>query len=1340
MSKAEIINKPPKEEFQKRGNFEWIILYILQNNPHKHILWKTFRNAGIKQSTLSNKLSILQARKYIKKIKSDEIEGRSTFYYEITPKGRDRFYKLSKFQEDNEVIINCDVPEIIKNEGKHRDIILWMLSNNNSCKWNDFLNVGINQSTLSKNLKILIEEEFVKKDKNKEYFITDKGKIKYKEILKIFSLDQQSILDEAKNRIEEITVKVNKFFQKYEIKIKEIKYRFLTKILKMDYSEINDTLKNEEYFYKILLFLSINHPDDYPEFISLKEFSERYDINQRILEYYHYAIVEDNNEKLFPSTKFFLLNIDQDKEYLLQEEEKLEKIIRVIVEDVIFKSNFLHKLDSDSYTLNNQTIIEEIIEELVKKNCFSEKFKDSLRSFLPQYIKYLKFKQKKEISIKEKETSDLSKKFEKIIWQSVSEKYFLEPFDIYVNTEKESILYNQKLDLLRLKIFKSNYFRKNLEIVELIEKKLYSREYKKAKEIFEDNIDQFKDLGTLILRDITNHYLRNYEESINASNELIEKYTNDYIGYLLQGNTYYKKEDYNNGLKILEEGLKINPHHIFLTYQYVLILNKMENYEESLDLINEFLEKKPRNTLFLIAKANVLELQEKYEEALKIYDISLKINENNIDLLVGKARCLESMKEYQLSLNYLERALKLNPDFREKSWIFTNQAAIYRFLHKFEDSLDYINKAIDLDPYYSNRYLGKAITLREMGRHKDALNELDIAIKLNPTDYYLYYEKSQILKVNLYDFQGALREIDKGLIQIPDKTLLLTDKAHNLLLLNKFDEALKIINKSTEIKSQSPYSLSVKSMILFQIGNYNEAFSLIDKVIGLNPKSCIGYNIKSKFLEKIKQYQEALNYINNVIEIHPENTKHKLDKIEILNKMMKFDEALNISDDLIKKEPENSIIYALRAFTLSGQGENKKSLELINKAIELDPKNPTHLKNKISILTRLKMYDVAFDEIKNVDSKDPDFYLLDAQIHRDLKEFDKAIEQLDKAIQFDNKDIKIYFLKAGILTKLKDFKGAIDLYDKILEINSKDHHAHFYKGQLYLKMTDYEEALKEIDNAIFFNPENYFYYGTKSAILCDNLNRLEEALDTVNEGLKIEADAEGLLHNKFIILFKLTYKSNKHKEVLKELDNFIKDNPKFSRFYGLKSKILFDLGKEDKAINLIEKAIELNPKEITNYRFQYEILVKLDNHEEVLDALNKALKEIPNDPSLLNLKIYTLARLNRKEEALATAEKLIKIDIREGNYYDSFGEILMKFNDFEEAIRKFEKAINLAPDGFFIHETYIKMGKCYLRLGKYDEALENLEIGKKLAKERTSEELVEKANKYILEIKEKMKN
>jgi len=112
-----------------------------------------------------------------------------------------------------------------------------------------------------------------------------------------------------------------------------------------------------------------------------------------------------------------------------------------------------------------------------------------------------------------------------------------------------------------------------------------------------------------------------------------------------------------------------------------------------------------------------------------------------------------------------------------------------------------------------------------------------------------------------------------------------------------------------------------------------------------------------------------------------------------------------------------------------------------------------------------------------------------------------------------------------------------------------------------------------------------------------------------------------------------------------------------------------------------------------------------------------------------------LANFNRKQEAIKIIQDLVEREPLDGNFYDTYGEILQIFHYYEEAIVKFQKALELEPYGY--SETYIKMAECYKELGNYEKTIEYAKKGRKLAIERKEEEWIRRADKLLFEINER---
>ena len=600
-----VINYPPEEIYKTpkfgKKNFEHIILWMLYNN--EECQWSDFteKPLELRLSTLSKYLSLLKGRGYV--------DNYSRGHYKITSEGQKRFNEVSSALTKKRKL-NYP-PDVIKRRRNYDHWILWMVYNNSYLKWSNFLEepLSINQSSLSKNMNLLIDKGFALKE-NKRYRITQSGKLEYSRMLQNYDLDRQSILDEESKRIEEITKKTISFFDNYNINDEDIQFRFLNKELRLDYTRVKSMLTEEEDFDKILLFLSINHPDQYPDYISKEDFSNTYGINESKLEYYIDEIIEN---QIYP-IKFFNLIVPPDKHYYFQEHERLEIMLRAITEDHITKFTYLNKLFSRS--LDIRATINDVITDICKI-LFNKNLKEPLREFLPEYINYLAYKIEAKVELKE--TYD---KLEGIIWQDmidifhskstepIEEQYEekIREIDKEIENDPENLdLYNSKIRILI-------YYEKLNDVINLLDEML---------EIFPDNEMDIKMKTASVLR-----RMREVKAGLDIINDLINKYPKNTD--LLNYKAYW--------------------------------LHYLDKREEAINIIQDLTNQVPDNGTYHDTYGEILMYYEEYEEAIKKFQKAIEvatdewyINQTYIKLGI----CYKELENFDLAVENLKKGKNL---------------------------------------------------------------------------------------------------------------------------------------------------------------------------------------------------------------------------------------------------------------------------------------------------------------------------------------------------------------------------------------------------------------------------------------------------------------------------------------------------------------------------------------------------------------------------------------------------------------------------------------------------------------------------------------------------------
>ena len=602
-------NFPPKEiidhSLAGRKNYEHIILWMLYNNDECE--WAVFLQEPLKipMSTLSRHLNQLQSEGYVNKIS----KGR----YEITPEGRRRFHNLSTAKEKKRKL--SYPPDIIIKKKIYSHWILWMVYNNNFCKWVDFLNapLSINQSSLSKAMNQLINEELVIKDEEKkEYRISHGGKSKYSGMLQYYDLDRQTILEEESKRIDDNTKITINFFKKHKIEDEGIQFRFLNNLLKLDYNTVK--LMQKEDFYKLLLFLSINHPYQYPEAISVSEFSSKFGIKENTLSYYIDLIIEN---KIYP-IKFFKITDSAENHYYFQENEKLEIMMRAITEDLITKITYLNKLFSRPSDI--METVREIIDE-ISALLFNNNLRGALEVFLPEYIKYLAFKIESEIDLKE--TYD---KLEGIIWQEMSNI-----FRVKINNNLDD-QYAEELKQIEMKIPTDR-----------------------------ENFDLYNSKIRLLA------YFGQIDEVISLLDNLLEEFPNQERELKLKKASVLKRiKQPEAGLKIINELIKDSPKDRDLLIYKAYWLQYLNKREESLTLIQELTNLYPDNGMYHDTYGEILMYFENYGDAVNQFLEALNSVEDEwyaYQTYIKMGICYKELGNYELALKHLNKG----KNFTEKS-------------------------------------------------------------------------------------------------------------------------------------------------------------------------------------------------------------------------------------------------------------------------------------------------------------------------------------------------------------------------------------------------------------------------------------------------------------------------------------------------------------------------------------------------------------------------------------------------------------------------------------------------------------------------------------------------
>lgn len=107
-------------------------------------------------------------------------------------------------------------------------------------------------------------------------------------------------------------------------------------------------------------------------------------------------------------------------------------------------------------------------------------------------------------------------------------------------------------------------------------------------------------------------------------------------------------------------------------------------------------------------------------------------------------------------------------------------------------------------PKDSEIYYVRANIYSTIQKHKEALNDLNKAIELNPKKAF-YYSKRGIEKSNLWDFKGALRDIDTAIELEPNEYHFYLVRSLVNQKQKKYKEAIVDMDKAIKLNQVDPF-------------------------------------------------------------------------------------------------------------------------------------------------------------------------------------------------------------------------------------------------------------------------------------------------------------------------------------------------------------------------------------------------------------------------------------------------------------------------------------------------------------------------------------------------------
>lgn len=439
-------------------------------------------------------------------------------------------------------------------------------------------------------------------------------------------------------------------------------------------------------------------------------------------------------------------------------------------------------------------------------------------------------------------------------------------------------------------------------------------------------------------------------------------------------------------------------------------------------------------------------------------------------------------------------------------------------------------------------------------------------------------------------------------------------------------------------------------------------------------------------LLKNGQYDKIIKYFEKELKKYPKN-EHVLRWLGYIHIIKNnLDQGENYYLQALAVNPKCARCYLHIGNVYSLRGNNKKALEYFDKAISIDPTDALLYASRANLKEILgDKFGALLDHNKAIEIA-PNNY--EYYIQRGLYNYNSgysalAISDMTKAIELAPGNYYPYFKRANIYYNQRKFDEALKDINKAIELDSNQYSLYRGRGAIFHEMQEYKKAISDYSKAISLNKNDFLSYLNRAY----SYYKLEDldatCLDCETLKLQIE---KGKITDSTII---------------KEVANIIQDicNPSKPSYYYQRGIGYYNLKEYHKALDMYTKGLSIFPDNGMMISFKGNAYLALNEYEKAIECYNLSLKY--RDAILTEIKINPRFANTPGEQVTSMYNNFL------ASIYYNLAECKIYLGKFDEALADIDIALELATDiEGFNKETYYNLrGYIYLMNGKFEQAI-----------------------------------
>jgi tetratricopeptide (TPR) repeat protein len=565
---------------------------------------------------------------------------------------------------------------------------------------------------------------------------------------------------------------------------------------------------------------------------------------------------------------------------------------------------------------------------------------------------------------------------------------------------------------------------------------------------------------------------------------------------LNEGINYLKEGNLNLAITNFDEVIKIDPFSSIAFYYRGICKKNLFQFEEAKGDLLHSMKLDPKQAATYIELGELYHIQNDFIKAADEYEKAIELNPQQVEAYYNLGGLALAKGDLRKGVRHYQKCNEIDPKFPQAYMM----QGIVKFLAHKKDvaSITLFDKAIKADSTYALSYFWRGLAHISLERPDECLKNWNSLIRLDPENP-LYILMRGCLYIELGDFDNAFNDLRKAIRAraVDDEKF----KAGQTILDKRIDlqyAANYLITNGYGLDEKS-FGFLKKGFCLLLAGKHNSAIVEIRKSEQIEPSATVyfleglAYEHANNHKLALQYYDKALTLDNDIFDAHKKRSVYRIE--------LKDWKGANIDFvHMFRLQPKSPVVYRLRGFSRSLEGNYSGAIDDLNKFIETDSSDYEAIRTRsvcwlylgketeanadMRMLLKLgkdwALYETvarnyvllkdtanAIEVWKEYATRKPNVFIPFMELARlyiHQKKWGTAREEIDKLLplisaeQMPRKYAEILCWEGQIEYEYGNFEIAIDKFSKSLKKDATNLDAKYFRAQAYEEIKQYKKA------------------------------------------------------------------------------------------------------------------------------------------------------------------------------------------------------------------------------------------------------------------------------------------